>query len=117
MCGNGLVEDIVLRAKTFSRVKTSMINDDRACTLFPSWRHCYWRTWTSGAVLVVVILLLQGIDHYSGTFFYNSFFYLVSFVMPLGPCVFAETGSNWYLLDINLYFFIKKILLYKLKKN
>lgn len=38
-----------------------------ACALFPSWMCRFWRNWTSGAVLVVLVLLLQEIDHYSGT--------------------------------------------------
>jgi hypothetical protein len=28
----------------------------------------FWRSWTSGVVLVVVVLLLQRIDHCNGTF-------------------------------------------------
>jgi hypothetical protein len=62
-------------ARTFSRVKTydRWSGDDGACALFPSWRRRYWRSWTSGAVLVMFVLLLLGLDHYSRTFlFYNS---------------------------------------------
>jgi hypothetical protein len=36
--------------------------------LFSSWRRYFWRSWNSGAVLVVLVLLLQEIDHCSRTF-------------------------------------------------
>jgi hypothetical protein len=46
---------------------------DRAMTVwaqcFPSWRCRYWRSWTSGFVLVVFVLLLLGFDHCSMIFF------------------------------------------------
>jgi hypothetical protein len=29
----------------------------------------FWRSWTSDAILVVLVLLLHGIDRYSGVFF------------------------------------------------
>jgi hypothetical protein len=47
------------------------LGDDDACALFPSWRHRYWRSWTSDVVLVVVVLLIQGINHYSATLFFS----------------------------------------------
>jgi hypothetical protein len=43
------------------------------CFLFC--RRCYWRSWTSGVVLVVVVRLLQGINHCSGTFSFLYFFF------------------------------------------
>ena len=58
--GIGLVEDIVLRAETISRVKTQDLRsgDDGDVALFPSLRRHFWITWPSGVVLVVVVLLL-----------------------------------------------------------
>jgi hypothetical protein len=71
----------------------------------------FLESWTSGAVLVVLVLLLQGMNHYSGTFlflFYNSFFWLCASVLLLGHCVVAEAECNWYLLNINIYSLSKK---------
>jgi hypothetical protein len=66
----------------------SMIGRRRCLWLFP-----YWRSWTSGVVLVVVVLLLQEIDHCSGTFLFcnsSSVFLLCASVMPLGRYVVAD---------------------------
>jgi hypothetical protein len=55
---------------------------DRATTVL---LHCsllggviFWRCWTFGAVLVVLVLMLQGIYHFSGAFSYSIilFFFL-----------------------------------------
>ena len=67
---------------------------------------------TSGVVLVVVVLLLQGLDLCSGTFLFIFFFFLfldvcIS-VMTLGFCVVAEAGCNCYLRDINIYSLSKR---------
>jgi hypothetical protein len=55
-----LLKALFLLARTFSRVKTSDLwpSDDGACVLFFSWRRRFWRSWTSGVVLVVLVLLL-----------------------------------------------------------
>jgi len=79
----------------------SMIGDDGVCALFSSWRCRSCRSWTSGAVLVVVVLLFQQMGHCSGTsLFCNSslFFWLCISVWPLGQCVVAEVVCNWYLM-------------------
>jgi hypothetical protein len=59
---------------------------------------------------MVFSLLLQGLDHYSGTFlFCNSFIFLLcASVVPLGHYVGAEAGSNWCLIDINIFSLSKK---------
>jgi hypothetical protein len=47
----------------------------------------------------------------SGLFFFcNSsfFFWLCASAVPLGQCVVAEAGCNWYLRDINIYSLSKK---------
>jgi hypothetical protein len=55
-------------------------------------------------LLVVLVLLLQGIYHYSGPFSFSVIhFFLCASVLSLGHCVVAEAGSNWYRLDINIY--------------
>ena len=53
---------------------------------------------TSGVVFVVVVLLLQGLELGSGTFpfFSSSFDWLCASGRPLGFCVVAEVGCNWY---------------------
>jgi hypothetical protein len=52
--------------------------DDGTCALLPFWRHRFWRRWISGAVVVELDPMLQGIDYYSGTFLFcnssSSFF-------------------------------------------
>ena len=66
---------------------------------------------TSGAVLVVVALLLQELELCSGTFlFFFSIllFWLCASVGPFGFGVVAEAGCNWYLHDINIYSLSKK---------
>jgi hypothetical protein len=50
----------------------------RLCIIsFPSWRRRFWRSWTSGAIMVVLVLLFKGLDHCSGAFifWYPSFFF------------------------------------------
>jgi hypothetical protein len=52
-------------------------------------------------------MLLQGIDHCSGTFLFHNFsfiFWLCASIMSLGHCVVADARCNWYLHDINIYF-------------
>jgi hypothetical protein len=103
LCGRGL----------FSRMKPKIYN--RAITVLV---HCsllggiaFWRCWTFGVVLVVLVLLLQGIYHCSGAFSFSVIlllFLLCASVLPLGHCVVAETGCNWYRLDINIYSLSKK---------
>jgi hypothetical protein len=59
----------------------------------------------------VLVLLLQGIYHCSGPFSFSVillFFWLCASVLPLGHCVVAEAGCNWYRLDINIYSLSKK---------
>jgi hypothetical protein len=71
--------------------------DDGACALLPSWRHRFRRRWISGAVVVELDPLLQGIDHCSGTFLFcnfSLFFWLCASVLPLVHCVVAEAGCN-----------------------
>ena len=56
--------------------------------------------------------LFQGVDHCSGAFlFCNSscFYGCGASVVPLGKCVVAEAGCNWYLPDINICSFPKKM--------
>jgi hypothetical protein len=65
----------------------------------------------SVVVWVMLVLLLQGMNHSIGTFlFCNSsfFFWLCASVLPLGHYVIAEAGCNWYPLDINIYSLSKK---------
>jgi hypothetical protein len=50
---------------------------------------------------MVLVLLLQEIDHFSVTFLICNFFLCAS-VLSLGQCVITEAGCNWYLLDINI---------------
>jgi hypothetical protein len=47
-------------ARTFSRVKTYDLwsNSDNVYVLFSSWRRRYW-SWTSSAILVVFVLLVE----------------------------------------------------------
>ena len=104
MPGNGLVKGIVLRERTIFRVKTQSVDDD-ACAPFPSWRRCFWRIWTSGVVLMRVVLVLQGLKLYSGTFlfsFLSSFFEAVCIRQGLGLYVVAEAECNWHHF-LNLY--------------
>jgi hypothetical protein len=62
----------------------------RFCTVF-SWSRRFWRSWTSGAVLVVLVLLLQEIDHYSGTsLFCISYFFL------LVVCILSAARALYY---------------------
>jgi hypothetical protein len=67
----------------------------------------FWRCWTFGAVLVVLVLMLQGIYHYSGAFSFFVIlvllFWLCVSVLSLGHCLVAEAGCNWYHFDINIY--------------
>jgi hypothetical protein len=81
-----------------------MISDDGEYALLPSWRHRYWKSSNSSAVLVVFVLLLEGIDHCSDIFFLlcNSFFWLCASVMSLGNYIVAEIECDWYLYDINI---------------
>jgi hypothetical protein len=48
------------------------------------------------ALLVVLVLVLQEIDYFSGTFLCISFFWLCASVILLGQCVVAEAGCNWF---------------------
>jgi hypothetical protein len=85
--GNDLVEGMVNRACTYSRVRTYDLgsgNND-ACVLFPYWRSRLWIIYTSGVVLVEIVVQLHGIGS-----------------MPLGHCVFANADCNWYFCDINI---------------
>ena len=64
---------------------------------------------TSGVILVVVVLLLQGLELYSGSFsFLFYFFEAVCIRQALGLCVVAEAECNCYLRDINIYSLSKK---------
>jgi hypothetical protein len=56
------------------------------------------------------VLLLQGTDHCSRTFLFFVFFlfWMCVSVVPLGYCVVAEAEYNWYLLNNNIYFLLKK---------
>jgi hypothetical protein len=59
---------------------------------------------------VVDVLLLQGLEYRSGAFlFLVSFFifWLGASVLPLGYCVVAEAGCNWY-LSILIYSLYQK---------
>jgi hypothetical protein len=70
----------------------------------------------SGAVLVVLVLLLQGIDHCNWTFFFNSsFFKPCASVLSLGHYVVAEAGCNCYSFDINICSLLEKITIVKLQ--
>jgi hypothetical protein len=63
--------------------------------------------WTSGVVLVKVVLQLQEIDHCSVTLLIFYILRLCASVLPLGLCVVVEAGCNWYLYDINILFIEK----------
>jgi hypothetical protein len=63
----------------------------------------FWRSWTSGPFLVVLVMLLQEIDHFSGTFlFCNSyFFWLCASVLSLGHYVVADKSGNGWVSEPN----------------
>jgi hypothetical protein len=93
-----LLKVLFFRARTFFRVKTLGLQsgDDAACAPFPSCWRCFW---TFGAVLVMLLLLFQEIDHVAGLLIYifcnSSFsFWLCASVMPLGQYFVAEAGYN-----------------------
>jgi hypothetical protein len=70
--------------------------DDAACAPFPFWRRCFW---TSGAVLVMLVLLFQEIDHVAGLLIYifcnfSFSFWLCASVMSLEQCFVAEARYN-----------------------
>ena len=70
---------------------------------------------TSGVVLVVVVVLLQGLELCSGLFLFlisSSFVWLCASIRPLGLYVVAEAGCIWYLRDINIYSLSKNLVLY-----
>jgi hypothetical protein len=46
----------------------SLIGDSDACVVFPSWRCRFCRRWNTGAILVALVLVLQGTDHCSRYF-------------------------------------------------
>ena len=66
--------------------------------------HCFllggavfMENWTSGVVLVVDVLQLQGIDHYSGIFFLLLFmFWMCASVMFSEYCIGTEAECNLY---------------------
>jgi hypothetical protein len=43
---------------------------------FPSWRHRFWRAWSSDVVLVVFVLLLLGLAYRRGSFIFLVYFSL-----------------------------------------
>ena len=68
---------------------------------------------TSGVVLVVVVLLLQGLELCGGLFLFSFsliylFFWLCASARSFGLAVVAEAECNWYLRDINIYSLSKK---------
>jgi hypothetical protein len=82
---------------------------DRTTMVLVHWRRL-WSIWTSGVVLVEVVLQLQETDHCSGTFFLFFLFrgLCASVMSLLERCVIAEDGCNWCLLNINIYSLSKK---------
>jgi hypothetical protein len=74
--------------------------DGRACALFSSWRRHFWRFWSLGVVLVVIVSLLLGLEYRSGFYFFSffSFLWMCVSVLPLRYCIVADAGCNWYLL-------------------
>jgi hypothetical protein len=55
-------------------------------------------------------MLIQGPKQRSGTFLFRLLllFWLCASVLPLGYCVVADAGCNWYLHDINIFPLSKK---------
>jgi hypothetical protein len=103
-----LLKELFFRVITFFRVKILDLRsgDDGARTLYLSWRRRFWRSWTSGADLMVLVLLLQGMNHSSGIFLFfcnSSSFFWLCICIALGLCVVEEARCNWYHLNINIY--------------
>ena len=113
MPGNGLIENIVLRAGTISRVKTQ--DFDRAMTVLV---HCFLHEGVAFGEIGHQVLFwwwlcccYKDCNSVAGLFFFISSFYCLSAVCirnTFGYYVVAEAVCNWYILDINIYSLSKK---------
>jgi hypothetical protein len=63
---------------------------------------------TPNVVLVVLVLQLQGINHWSGTFLLCNSFLVVCICIATRALHCCKARYNWYLLDINIYSLLKK---------
>jgi hypothetical protein len=80
--------------------------------MFPSWRRHFWRCWTFGAVLVALVLLLQGIYHCSEAFSFSVIFIFFSYVHPYchyGTALLQRVGVIGIISILIYILFIEKI--------
>jgi hypothetical protein len=116
--GNDLAEGIFLWSQTFSRVKIQDLQsgDDNVDALFPSWRRCFWRIYSTVRVvsLLMVRVLLRVFNHCDGVFI----FYFSLFIFS-GLCVHHWCFRHWVgqKLGVIVIFTILKYSPYKYESN
>ena len=57
------------KSEDYLRGENLRSGDDGVGAHFSPLRRRFWKIWTSGVVLVELVLQLQGLEHCSGTFF------------------------------------------------